>query len=137
MYEAGWYHAADDEPDVRPVAGAKVGVLTCTDLWRMEWARLMGEQGANIIVTPRATGDGSVDKWLAAGRVAAISSGAYSLSSNRVGDGFGGGGWVYSPDGDLLAQTDQDNPTVTLELDLELAEQAKATYPRYAIKSDR
>ena len=38
VYEASWYSAAHDPPDVRTVAGARVGVLTCTEIWRMEWA---------------------------------------------------------------------------------------------------
>jgi len=133
VYEATWYHATPDQPDVRTIAGASVGVLTCTELWKLEWASQLGQLGAQIIATPRATGVESLDKWRAAGRVAAICSGAYSASSNRVGNGFGGGGWIFSPDGDLLADTDRDRPFATAALDLGVADGAKATYPRYAI----
>ena len=132
VYEATWYDAAPDKPDVRTIAGANVGVLTCTEIWKLDWASKLGQLDAHIVATPRATGDDSLDNWLAAGRVAAIVSGAYSVSSNRVGNSFGGGGWVFSPDGDLLAHTDQQQPFATVVLDLEIANEAKTTYPRYA-----
>ncbi len=133
VYEATWYHAAPDPPDVRTVAKARMGVLTCTEIWRMDWASQLGQLGAQIIATPRATGDDSLDKWFAAGRVSAICSGAYSVSSNRSGDGFGGGGWIFSPDGELLGKTHPEAPAVTVALDLAIADEAKSTYPRYAV----
>jgi len=133
VYEASWYSAAYDPPDVRTVAGARVGVLTCTEIWRMEWASQLGQLGAQVIATPRATGDDSLDKWLAAGRVAAVTSGAFSLSSNRSGGGFGGGGWIFAPDGELLATTTHEAPFAICTIDLALADAAKATYPRDAL----
>jgi N-carbamoylputrescine amidase len=135
VFEATWYHPGLDRPDVRRLVGADVGVLTCTEIWNLDWASTLGRLGAQIIATPRATGDDSLDNWHAAGRVAAIVSGAYSVSSNRVGGGFGGGGWIYAPDGELLASTDEQQPFVTVELDLDVADIAKVTYPRYALWS--
>ena len=38
---------------------------------------------------------------------------------------------AVSPDGDLLGATDAAEPFLTVEVDLELARAAKATYPRY------
>ncbi len=85
---------------------------------------------------PRATGHASLDKWLAGGRTTAVCSGAYCLSSNLWNPpdwhtDCGGGGWVISPDGDVLAVTDEDNPFVTVEIDLDYARDSKKTYPRY------
>jgi N-carbamoylputrescine amidase len=61
-------------------------------------------------------------------------AGAYCLSSNHSGsaDGvvFGGGGWMIGPDGDVLGVTTDDEPFITLEIDLGAAEAAKLTYPR-------
>jgi hypothetical protein len=68
-HEATWYHSALDQPDVRTIAGASVGVLTCTELWKLEWASRLGQLGAQIVATPRVTGAESLDKWRAAGRV--------------------------------------------------------------------
>jgi N-carbamoylputrescine amidase len=66
-----------------------------------------------------------------------VTSGAYSLSSNRGGvdaDGtvWGGAGWIIEPEeGELLARTTGDEPFVTRELDLGAADAAKRSYPRY------
>ncbi len=106
------------------------GVPICTEIWKFEWASQMGQLGAHIIATPRATGADSVDKWHTAGRATAIASGAFSVSSNRTGNGFGGSGWIYSPDGDLLVTTSPEQPFASVPLDLDAA---KSTYPRYAI----
>jgi hypothetical protein len=69
------------------------------------------------------------------GRATAINSGAFSLSSNHVSSAadavhLGGQGWVISRDGEVLGLTSQEQPFVTVELDLSAAEQAKRTYPR-------
>ncbi len=135
VWEASWYHAAT--PDFTPLEmeSLHIGFLICTELWRMEEARLYGEEGVQVLVTPRATGGGTADKWLAGGRVAAILAGAYGLSSNRIDEAgaFGGQGWIIGPDGDVLALTSREQPYVSLDLDMTLADQAKATYPRYAL----
>jgi N-carbamoylputrescine amidase len=44
---------------------------------------------------------------------------------------MGGLGWVVDPDGQVLATTSREQPFVTVEVDLRLAEQARHTYPRY------
>ena len=54
--------------------------------------------------------------------MASLVSGAYIVSSNRVGRSksgtqFGGGGFAYAPQGQLLAVTSASNPLVKLELD--------------------
>jgi N-carbamoylputrescine amidase len=64
-------------------------------------------------------------------------SGAFCLSSNRSGiggDGFewGGQGWIIEPEeGQVLGLTTDDEPFVTVDIDLEVAATAKTTYPRY------
>jgi N-carbamoylputrescine amidase len=134
-WEASWYAAAT--PEFQPVAvgAASAGVLICSELWAMEHARLYGKANVHLLVTPRLTGAQTLDKWLAGGRVAAILAGAFGLSSNRVDEakGFGGQGWIVSPDGEVLALTTRDEPCVTRDVDLSAAERAKTTYPRYVI----
>lgn len=134
-WEASWYAAA--APDFEPtrVGSASVGVLICSELWAMEHARLYGKGNVHLLVTPRLTGAATLDKWLAAGRVAAVLAGAYGLSSNRYDEarGYGGRGWIVGPDGEVLALTTPDEPFATHEVDLSAAERAKQTYPRYVI----
>jgi len=73
---------------------------------------------------------------LAGGQTAAVCSGAYCLSSNIWNPpgskaDCGGLGWIISPDGDILAETDPDAPFATVAVDLEYARLSKTTYPRY------
>ena len=79
----------------------------------------------------------SVGKWIAGGRAAAVVSGAFCLSSKLKGPHtermeFGGAGWVIEPEeGNVLGVTSQDKPLLTVEIDLEIAEKSKRSYPRY------
>ena len=130
-WEASWYGRGVDPPAPFDVAGAKAGLLICSEIWSLAWASDLGRAGVQLLFTPRATGVESLDNWFAVGRVAAISSGCFSVSSNRVGDGFGGGGWIFAPDGSLLGRTSADEPFVTVTVDLADADAAKSTYPRY------
>lgn len=135
MWEASWYGAGDDVPAPFATPPARAALVICSELWALGWAADLGRAGAQIIATPRATGVESLDNWFAAGRVAAVTAGAYSVSSNRVGGGFGGGGWVFGPDGAELARTSAREPFVTVDIDLVAADAAKATYPRYVISA--
>jgi predicted amidohydrolase len=84
----------------------------------------------------RASGT-SVDLWHTAARMAAIVSGCYVLSSNRVSarpdaaPRFGGAGFAYSPTGDLLQETSDALPLATVKVDLDLVRQAQRGYPCY------
>lgn len=136
FWEASWYEPGPPEFDVVEVDGVRLGFLICTELWFLRHARAYAAQGIHCLVCPRATPLSSVDKWLAGGRTAAVVAGAFCLSSNRVGDGaplsWGGAGWLMEPqEGRVLAVTDEVHPWTTLDLNLEHAEAAKHTYPRY------
>ncbi len=136
FWEASWYEQGDGAFDLADAAGARVGFQICTELWTLAEARKYGLAGADIIAAPRATPASSVERWIVAGRAAAMLAGAFCLSSNRSGLSrggftFGGAGWIISPDGEVLAVTSDAEPIVTREIDLEDARAAKATYPRY------
>lgn len=135
FYEATWYARGPAEFAAGQAGPARLGFLICTELWAMDAARIYSAAGIHLLVTPRATGAQSVEKWLLGGRVAAIVSGAFSLSSNRAAEdgSFGGCGWIIDPDGQVLATTSVDRPFVTIDCDLARAEQAKRTYPRDAL----
>jgi predicted amidohydrolase len=136
VWEASWYQPGTG--DFTPVESqsATIGTLICSELWALECARAYGQQGVHILVTPRMTQAITVEKWLVGGRAAAILAGAFSLSSNRVStpaspDAYGGVGWLISPDSEVLALTSPQHPFITAEIDLQQAERAKKTYPRY------
>lgn len=94
-----------------------------------EWARYYGKQGANIIAVPRVSLDH--ERWMLAPRMAAVVSGAFVISSNRVDeDSFAGRGLIIGPNGEVLASTSRQTPFATVDIDLRESAQAKKTYPR-------
>ncbi len=135
FWERRWYEAADPSFQPFTTQDASVGMLICTELWAFEEARAYGRAGVDLLVVPRATPHGSLERWLAGGRAAAITAGAFLASSNLYrtpgGVDLGGMGFVVSPDGDLLGATDAAEPFLTVDVDLDVAREAKSTYPRY------
>ncbi len=73
------------------------------------------------------------------GVVAAVRSGAFSLSSNRVdpSGAFGGVGWIIGPYGNVLARTTLDAPFATVDIDLSASAAARDGYPGYALRERR
>ena len=135
-WEANWYQRGPRRFDTCHLDGITFGVQICTEMWFFEWARQFAAAGAEILCIPRATPHESVDKWLAGGQSAAVCAGAYCLSSNLWIPGGSkakgwGLGWIISPEGDVLATTSEDDPFVSVTIDLELARRSKQTYPRY------
>jgi N-carbamoylputrescine amidase len=68
--------------------------------------------------------------------MASLVSGAYVVSSNRIGRSmggteFGGGGFAYAPQGRLLAVTNRANPVRTFDPDPKEATSAQTAYPCY------
>lgn len=134
--EASWYEAGEGSFDPVEVSGLDAGFLVCTDLWASHEVRRYGRSGVDLLVNPRVTERRTTGKWLAGARTMGVLGGAYLASSNRSGSAegvtFGGAGWVTSPDGTVLARTDEDHPFATVEIDPAVAERAKSTYPRDA-----
>jgi N-carbamoylputrescine amidase len=136
VWEASWYQPGKGDFTLVASHDATIGMLICSELWALEYARIYGQQGAHLLVTPRMTQGSTTEKWLVGGRAAAILAGAFSLSSNRVSlpgspEDYGGIGWIIDPDGNVLATTSRQHPFITVNLDLQQGEHAKKTYPRY------
>jgi N-carbamoylputrescine amidase len=134
-FESEWYAADGSGFEVADVLGIKVGVLLCTDAMFNEYARVYGKQKASLIVIPRASGT-DIEPWKIAAAMASLVSGAYAVSSNRVGRArngtqFGGGGFAYAPQGRLLAVTSPTIPVQTFDLDPAQAAFAQTAYPCY------
>jgi N-carbamoylputrescine amidase len=134
-FESEWYSGDGSGFAVAQMLGIRVGVLLCTEAMFNEHARAYGKQGASLIVIPRASGP-NLESWKIAGAMASLVSGAYVVSSNRVGRSragtrFGGGGFAYAPQGRLVTVTDPANPVQILELDLTTAALSQREYPCY------
>lgn len=138
--EDGWFAPVLPGFDTHVIAGLTVGVLLCTELMFPEHARALGRQGAHLIAVPRASGS-SISYWRTAGAMAAIVSGAYVMSSNRVGsaDGeppiFGGGGFAFEPSARRIGYTSKSEPLLLVTIEREKANAAKAAYPVYVRES--
>lgn len=132
-WEARWFDRGDADFPAYSAGPLSFGLNVCSELWALESYAAYAKMGVQAILSPRATAAATTAKWLSAGVVAAVRTGAFSLSSNRVDPtgAFGGVGWIISPDGEILASTTRDMPFVTIDLDLTAPITARATYPRY------
>jgi predicted amidohydrolase len=129
FYERGWFERNQRDFTLAHVQDMAIGFLICTEVMFTEWARYYGKQGANIIAVPRASSNH--ERWMLASRMAAVASGAFVISSNRVDDRlFAGQGLVIGLNGEMLAATSRQIPFATVEIDLTDSTQAKHTYPR-------
>jgi N-carbamoylputrescine amidase len=132
-WEARWFDRGDaDFPEYR--AGAcSFGLNICTELWALETYAAYAARGVQMILTPRATAAATTAKWLSAGVVAAVRSGAFSLSSNRVDPtgACGGVGWIIDPYGNVLAVTTHEAPFATVNILLTASAAAQNDYPGY------
>jgi N-carbamoylputrescine amidase len=134
-FESEWYAGDGSGFDVAEVLGIRVGVLLCTEAMFNERARAYGKRKASLIVVPRASGV-NIESWKIAGAMGSLVSGAYVVSSNRIGRSkggtqFGGGGFAYAPQGRLMAVTSSANPLEMLELDPKMSTFAQGAYPCY------
>lgn len=135
FYEPSWYEVKQKGFNVLKTEQLNVGFLLCTELMFNEWARFYGRQGAQLIAVPRATGQ-SYAHWKTAAAMAAIVSGCYVVSANRVGryddqQVFGGKGFAYAPDGSLISETSDQQPVVSFEMDLDFVKHQQSEYPCY------
>jgi N-carbamoylputrescine amidase len=129
FYESCWFDRNQLDFTLAHIQDLAIGFLICTEVMFPEWARSYGKQGANIIAIPRASVDD--ERWVVAPRMAAIASGAFVISSNRVDEHvFGGRGLVIGPNGEVLASTSRQAPFVTVVIDVTESALAKQTYPR-------
>lgn len=128
--ERVWFDEGDTPTGVFDILGHRIGVQLCSELMYAETPRLLADDGVEIIIQPRATGDHP--RWRAASVLGASTAGAYVIGSNRRStecDWFTGGSWAYSPSGKLLGESDQENPFITVETSQKEVRSAKNEYP--------
>jgi len=137
FWEASWYARGSGDFTPYTVQGTTIGFAICTEMWFLQHAREYAKQGVQLLACPRATPAGTVEKWVVGGRVAAVVSGAYCLSSNFSGQAgalgtWAGTGWIIEPEeGNVLGTTSPQAPFLTMDIDLAVADASKRTYPRY------
>jgi N-carbamoylputrescine amidase len=132
-WEARWFDRGDSDFTEYHAGACSFGLNICTELWAVETYAAYAARGVQAVLSPRATAAATTDKWLSVGVVAAVRSGAFSLSSNRVDPtgACGGVGWIINPQGNFLARTTSDAPFATVDIDLSAAAAARDEYPCY------
>ena len=139
FWEVTWYERGDGDFSLENTSKGKVGFLVCTEIWFNFRAREYAKGGIQLLLCPRATPNPTAPKWVAGGQSAAVVSGAFCLSSNLAGTtpeggDYAGVGWIIEPgEGKVLGLTSKVEPFLTVDIDLEEADRAKATYPRYVL----
>lgn len=134
-WEARWFDRGDSDFAEYHAGAFSFGLNICTELWAVETYAAYAKRGVQAVLSPRATAAATTAKWLSAGVVAAVRSGAFSLSSNRVEPtgACGGVGWIINPHGQILALTTPEAPFATVDIDLSLSAAAKDDYPCYVL----
>ncbi|MDN4161301.1 carbon-nitrogen hydrolase family protein [Nocardioides abyssi] len=126
--------AGDPAPVVVEVAGTRVGLMTCYDLRFPELARLLVDQGAEVLVVPAAwvAGERKVDHWRTLVRARAIENTTYVVACGQPGPRYSGHSLVVDPLGDVLAEAGDDAALLTAELHPEVLDRARRTNPSLA-----
>lgn len=133
FWETSHYQASRDAPRPIDFLGFPIGFQICSDANRPEGCHLLGAQGAQAILHPRATERATWNRWHIVLRSNAITSASYVLSVNRPGPEFGvlmgGPSLAIDPRGEILTETLEALAIVTLRRD-RVAE-CKKLYPGY------
>jgi predicted amidohydrolase len=136
--EPGFWETSHYEPGTEPPAridafGLPVGVQVCSDTNRPEGSHLLGAQGVEAILIPRATEERTYQRWKIVFRANALTSGSYVLSVNRpdpeAGVLIGGPSIAVDPNGAVLVETTDQLAIVTLES--RVVSEARKAYPGY------
>ena len=127
-WEETWFDRGSRYPEAVRDGEFCFSEMVCTELMVSTAARKLGQSGVQVIAAPRATW--SHPRWEVASRMVAIAAGAFVATANRRGERLAGGSWIVTPDGDILARSNESAPIVSLEIDLALVASARLTYPR-------
>jgi predicted amidohydrolase len=136
--EPGFWETSHYEPGTEPPEridgfGMPIGVQICSDTNRPEGSHLLGAQGVEAILIPRATEERTYQRWKIVFRANAMTSGTYVLSVTRpdpeAGVLIGGPSIAVAPNGTVLVETTDQVAIVTLESRVISA--ARSAYPGY------
>ena len=133
FWETSHYQPGTLAPSPSEAFSMPVGMQICSDNNRPEGSHLLGAQGAEAILIPRATEQRTYERWKVVFRANALTSTAYVLSVNRpepeAGVLIGGPSVAVDPEGRMLVETTDQLAVVALERDV--VRQARVDYPGY------
>jgi predicted amidohydrolase len=133
FWETSHYQPGTEPPQRIDAFGLPLGVQVCSDTNRPEGSHLLGAQGVQAILIPRATEEKGYQRWKIVFRANALTSCSYVLSVNRpdpeAGVLIGGPSVAVDPNGGVLLETTDRIGIVTLESRVVSA--ARTAYPGY------
>lgn len=127
--------AGDPASLVLDVAGTAVGLMTCYDLRFPEMARLLVDDGAEVVVVPAAwvAGDLKLHHWRTLLAARAIEDLVHVVAAAQGGDRYTGHSLVLDPQGQVLAEAGPgETDDLTVVLDPADVEAARRTNPSLA-----
>ena len=150
FYEKFYFTPGDMGFEPVNTSVGRLGLMVCWDQWYPEGARLMALAGAELLLYPTAIGwdpddeqpekDRQRNAWILSHRGHAVANGLPVLSCNRVGHEaspmgtsgirFWGSSHVLGPQGEFLAEAQQDSPEILMaEVDMARSEHVRRIWP--------
>jgi N-carbamoylputrescine amidase len=132
-WEANHYDPGDEPPTVIAALDMPLGIQLCSDVQRPAGTNTLAALGAEAVLCPRCTPEGSYPRWRLVLQANAVTSAAYVISINRPrpegGVPIGGPSLVVAPDGAVLVET--ADPLAVVSLDRSVVQRARLDYPGY------
>ncbi|MDH5632812.1 MAG: carbon-nitrogen hydrolase [Gammaproteobacteria bacterium] len=150
FYEKFYFTPGDLGFEPIDTSVGRLGVLVCWDQWYPEAARLMALNGAELLLYPTAIGwnpgddpaeqQRQSDSWQLVQRGHAIANGLPVLSCNRIGHEkdpsrqsqgiqFWGKSFIAGPQGELLANSEDEEVLLMAEVDMTRSESVRRIWP--------
>lgn len=133
FWESDHYESDPTPPIPTDALGMRLGFQICSDNNRPFGCHVLGAQGAEVILNPRATEPSTYRTWRAIWQANALTSSAWILSVNRpspeAGVPIGGPSIAVAPDGTVVLETEDDVAVVTVDRAAVLT--ARRDYPGY------
>ncbi len=112
--EGSWYDSATAEFIPVEVRGLRVAMLIGSEMWA---PRGYEAEHVDVLAIPRAGDFAALGGTVQRACSLAQHAHAFAVSSNRSGT-FGGRAWIISPEGQLLGQTNADEPFLSMNVAL-------------------
>lgn len=137
LYDSFGYRESDRlrAGDVTPVTfesgGLTIGLMTCYDLRFPEFARLLVDDGAGVIVVPSAWVRGPLkeDHWETLLRARAIENTVYVVAAGQTGRMYVGSSMIVDPAGVAVSRLGDEEGVAVAELTAERLSEARTRNP--------
>jgi deaminated glutathione amidase len=121
-------------PVTLKVGDLVVGLMTCYDLRFPEYARLLVDAGADVLVVPAAWVRGPLkeDHWETLLRARAIENTGYVVAAAQTGASYSGSSMIVDPMGVAVARLGDETGVVTADLSLDWVREVRERNPSLA-----